>query len=111
MKLMSHSRRQGWASLASVSRQVEGLGDARMGHLVVTAAGFDGGACLENQATCLTNFDRGHESEGVQLGGDALCLSSGAATVCIIPDPSDEAALDSVAFGAVDSSSGQEAIQ
>jgi hypothetical protein len=77
----------------------------------MTAAGFDSGACLENQAAGFTDFDRGHRSEGVQLGNDALCLSSGAATVCIIPDPSDEAALDSVSCSAIDSGSRQEAIQ
>jgi hypothetical protein len=39
---------------------VEGLGNCWVGHLVVTAAGFDGGACLENQAACFTDLDRGH---------------------------------------------------
>ena len=37
VEFVGHARGEGRASLAAVSRKVEGLGDARMGHLVVTA--------------------------------------------------------------------------
>ena len=47
MKLMSHAGGECRASLASMSRQVEGLGDCRVGHLVVTATRFDRGTCFE----------------------------------------------------------------
>ena len=47
MKLMGHSGGECRASLAAMSRQVEGLRDCRMGHLVMTATRFDRGACFE----------------------------------------------------------------
>lgn len=59
VEFVGHSRREGRASLATVSGKMEGLSDGRMRHLIMVASWFDRASCFENQAAGIADLDWG----------------------------------------------------
>ena len=57
VEFVGHSRGEGRASLGTVMRQCEGLGDGGMGDLQMLAAWGDGGACLGELALSIADLD------------------------------------------------------
>jgi hypothetical protein len=57
VEFVGHSRGEGWASLASMNREVERLSDGGMGDLEMLAAWGDGGACLGELALSIADLD------------------------------------------------------